>query len=65
MSIYTGQTVYFFTKFSTEEKSGILEEQTSLGFKISGTWYSTGDITIKNVLLDSKIHSNNSQLLFG
>jgi len=65
MSISTGQTIYFVTKFSTEEKSGVLEEQTSLGFKIGGTWYSAGDITIKSILLDSKINSNNSQLLFG
>jgi len=65
MSVTPGQTVFYTTKFTTEEKSGILQECTSLGYKINGTWFSKSDITIKNVLLDSKIHSNNSQLLFG
>ena len=65
MSVSVGQTIYYTTKFSPEEKSGVIQEQTSLGFKINGNWYSTGDITIKSVLLDSKTVTENSQLLFG
>lgn len=65
MSISIGQTVYYTTQFCKEEKSGILQEQTSLGYKINGVWYANGDITIKNVLLDSKTTTDNKQLLFG
>jgi hypothetical protein len=65
MILQQGQTVYFTTLFCKEEKSGILQEQTSLGYKISGVWYANGDISIKNVLLDSKTNTNNNQLLFG
>lgn len=65
MSTLVGQTIYYTTKFSTEEKSGILQEQTSLGFRINGVWYGNSDIIIKNVLLDSKSNTGNSQLLFG
>ena len=65
MSTIAGQTIYYTTNFSTEEKSGVIQEQTSLGYKINGAWYAIGDITIKKVLLDSKASTENSQLLFG
>ncbi len=48
MSTIAGQTIYYTTNFSTEEKSGVIQEQTSLGYKINGAWYAIGDITIKD-----------------
>jgi len=63
MSIRNGQTVIYITKYDTSEREGIVEEITSLGYRINGNWYSNNDITIKHILLDSKNVSGQSLIL--
>lgn len=58
------QTVYFSTKYDPNERIGVVQEVTSIGYLINNIWYNKEDITINNVLLDSKAQ-NNEQLLFG
>ena len=58
-----GQTVYFTTLFDSNERAGVIQEVTSVGYLINGAWYSKKDITIKNVLLDSKLDATNKQLI--
>lgn len=60
-----GQTVFFSTSFDQNERSGVIQEVTSVGFLISGVWYSKKDISFKNVLLDSKADYSNKQLILG
>ncbi len=64
MNAQPGQTIYFTSTFSTQERVGVIQEATSYGYLINGTWYAFKDINIKNVLLDSK-STNNQQILFG
>lgn len=65
MSITVGQTVYFTSVYNSNERCGILQEQTTLGYKIDNVWYNKSEISIKNILLDSKNTPDNQQLLFG
>jgi hypothetical protein len=65
MSASKGQTVFYTTKYDPLERSGTIEESTSIGYKINGAWYNRSEINIKNILLDSKDTSANSQLILG
>ena len=60
-----GQTVYFTTLFDSNERAGVIQEVTSVGYLINGAWYRKKDINIKNVLLDSKLDATNKQLILG
>lgn len=60
-----GQTVIFATSFDTNERTGVIQEITSVGFLINNTWYSKKDIQIKNILLDSRMDASNKQLILG
>lgn len=61
-----GQTVFFTTSFDQNERSGVIQEMTSVGFLINNVWYSKKDIKIKNVLLDNKNYGGtNQQLILG
>jgi hypothetical protein len=65
MSIRTGQTVIYTTTYDNNEREGIVEEMTTLGYRINGNWYSKDEINVKQVLLDSKNIENNSRLILG
>lgn len=60
-----GQTVYFTTSFDTQERTGVIQEVTSVGYLINNTWYSKKDVSIKNILLDNKMDTGNQQLILG
>ena len=60
-----GQTVFFKTSFDTNERSGIIQEVTRVGYLIDNVWYSKKDVQIVNVLLDSKTTPTNQQLILG
>ena len=60
-----GNTVFFTTAFDSNERTGVIQEVTSVGYLINNVWYSKKDITIKNILLDSKNEITNSQLILG
>jgi hypothetical protein len=60
-----GQTVFFTTSFDENERSGVIQEVTSVGYQINNVWYSKNDIKVKNVLLDSKTSTQNQQLILG
>lgn len=60
-----GQTVFFKTSFDTNERSGIIQEVTRVGYLIDNVWYSKKDVQIVNVLLDSKTIPTNQQLILG
>jgi hypothetical protein len=60
-----GQTVIFATSFDTNERTGVIQEVTSVGYLINNTWYSKKDIKIKNILLDSRVDVSNKQLILG
>ena len=65
MSIQPGQTVFYTSKFSNQERSGTVQEATTMGYLINNTWFAKEDINIKNVLLDSKSNQNPGQLILG
>ena len=65
MSIQPGQTVFYTSKYNDQERSGTVQEATSIGYLINNTWFAKGDIKIKNVLLDSKSNQNPGQLILG
>ena len=60
-----GNTVFFTTSFDSNERSGVIQEVTSVGYLINSVWYGKNDINVKNILLDSKSAENNSKLIFG
>jgi len=60
-----GQTIFFTTPFDSNERSGVIQEVTSVGYLISNIWYSKKDVKIKNVLLDNKNYDVNHQLILG
>jgi len=60
-----GQTVFFTTSFDQNERSGVIQEVTSIGYQINNIWYSKSDINIKNILLDSKTPIQDQQLILG
>ena len=60
-----GQTVIFATSFDINERTGVIQEVTSVGYLINNTWYSKKDIKIKNILLDSRVDVSNKQLILG
>jgi hypothetical protein len=65
MSIQPGQTVFYTSKYNDQERSGTVQEATSIGYLINNTWFAKEDIKIKNVLLDSKSNQNPGQLILG
>ena len=60
-----GQTIYYTTSFDSNERTGVIQEVTSVGYLINNTWYGKKDINIKNVLLDSKTSVTDQQLILG
>ena len=48
------QTVYYTTDYDSKERVGVIQEVTSMGYKIDNTWYNHGTINFNNVLLDSR-----------
>ena len=60
-----GQTVFFTTSFDNNERSGVIQEVTSVGCQINNVWYSRNDIKVKNILLDSKTPIQDKQLILG
>jgi len=60
-----GQTIYFTTSFDSNERSGVIQEVTSVGYLINNVWYSKNDVKVKNVLLDNKNYSSSQQLILG
>jgi len=60
-----GQTVFFTTSFDENERSGVIQEVTSIGYQINNVWYSKNDVKIKNILLDSKTSTQDQQLILG
>jgi hypothetical protein len=60
-----GQTIFYSTSFDSNERTGVIQEITSVGYLINNIWYSKKDINIKNVLLDSKSPVSNQQLILG
>lgn len=65
MTLQRGQTVFYTTKLDSNERSGIVQEVTDMGYLINNTWYSKGEISLKNILLDSRTEVNNKQLILG
>lgn len=64
MDIRRGTTLYFTTPWDTKQRHGVVQEVTSIGYKIDNVWYSKTDLQVKNVLLDSRT-SNNADLILG
>ena len=60
-----GQTVFFTTSFDNNERSGVIQEVTSMGYQINNVWYAKKDVNVKNILLDSKTSTHNQQLILG
>lgn len=60
-----GQTVFFTMSFDNNERSGVIQEVTSVGYQINNVWYSRNDIKVKNILLDSKTPIQDKQLILG
>lgn len=60
-----GQTIFYSTSFDSNERTGVIQEVTSVGYLVNNIWYSKKDINIKNVLLDSKSPVSNQQLILG
>lgn len=60
-----GQRVYFTTSYDKNERSGLIQEVTQVGYLINNVWYSKKDIKINNILLDSKNTSDSRQLILG
>jgi hypothetical protein len=60
-----GQTIYYTTSFDSNERAGVIQEVTSVGYLINNTWYSKKDININNILLDSKTSVTDQQLILG
>ena len=60
-----GQTVFYKTSFDPNERSGVIQEVTQVGYLIDNVWYSKKDVKIINVLLDSKTLPTNQQLILG
>ena len=60
-----GQTVFFTTSFDSNERSGVIQEVTSVGYLINNVWYTKKDVKIKSVLLDNKNYAANQQLILG
>ena len=60
-----GQTVFFTTSFDENERYGVIQEVTSVGYQINNVWYSKNDVKIKNILLDSKTSTQDQQLILG
>jgi len=60
-----GQTIIYATSFDVNERSGVIQEVTSVGYLINNIWYSKKDIKIKNILLDSRTDTSNKQLILG
>jgi hypothetical protein len=60
-----GQTVIFNTPFDTNERVGVIQEVTSVGYLINNIWYSKKDIVLKNILLDNRTYVDNNQLILG
>ena len=60
-----GNTVFFTTSFDSNERTGVIQEVTSVGYLINNVWYTKEDISIKNILLDSKNEASNNQLILG
>lgn len=64
MDIRRGTILYFTTPWDSAERNGVVQEVTSLGYRIGNVWYSKNEIQIKNVLLDSR-SNNNADLILG
>ena len=60
-----GQTVFFTTSFDNNERSGVIQEVTSMGYQINNVWYAKKDVNVKNILLDSKTSTHDQQLILG
>lgn len=60
-----GNTVFFTTSFDSNERSGVIQEVTSVGYLINSVWYGKNDINVKNILLDSKSVENTGKLILG
>ena len=60
-----GTTVFFTTSFDSNERSGVIQEVTSVGYLINSVWYGKNDINVKNILLDSKSVENTGKLILG
>ena len=60
-----GNTVFFTTSFDNNERSGVIQEVTSVGYLINSVWYGKNDINVKNILLDSKSVENTGKLILG
>ena len=60
-----GQTVIYATSFDSNERTGVIQEITSVGYLINNTCYSKKDINIKNIILDSRANISDKQLILG
>ena len=60
-----GQTIIYTTSFDMNERTGVIQEVTSVGYLIDNTWYSKKDLKVKNILLDSRADTSNKQLILG
>ena len=60
-----GQTVIYTSSFDGNERTGVIQEITTVGYLINSTWYSKKDIKIKNILLDSRTNISDKQLILG
>ena len=63
MNIQIGQTILYSTKYNIAKVEGIIEEVTNMGYKINGCWYEKNEITIEQILLDSKTPQNGTLIL--
>jgi hypothetical protein len=60
-----GTTVFFTTSFDPNERTGVIQEVTSVGYLIGNVWYSKKDVKVKSVLIDSKNYPTDQQLILG
>jgi hypothetical protein len=60
-----GQTIIYATSFDANERTGVIQEVTSVGYLIDNIWYSKKDIKVKNILLDNRTVISNKQLILG
>lgn len=60
-----GQTITYTSSFDKDERTGVIQEITSVGYLINNIWYSKKDIKVKNILLDSRMEVSNKQLILG
>lgn len=60
-----GQTILYTTSFDNNERTGVIQEITTVGYLINNIWYAKEDLTMKCILIDSRTNIFDEQLILG